>query len=151
VGKEVDVVAALVPAQAGTSYKLDWGDGSPVEMISDSASHHYTKAKLYKVSASAIVGDSELNHEIVLNVTPSIVPPLVAGMLALLGACAFAGTPHLFRPTVTMVGRLGTPGVPEMRLLTRKPYASLSFVPGVKPAEERFSFLKRRKSGSEQS
>jgi hypothetical protein len=115
--------------------------------------HHYAKAKLYKVSASAVVGNNELNHEIMLDVTPSIVPPLVAGMLALLGACAIAGRPlHLPQPKLSMVPRWGAPGVPEMRLLSREPYASLSFVPGVRPAEERISFFKKiRKSRSEKS
>jgi hypothetical protein len=152
VGKDVIVVAALEPAQTGARYKLNWGDGSPVETVSDSGTHHYAKAKLYKVSASAVVGETELNHEIVLNVTPSIWPPLALGLLAMMAALVIAQIPPPIPAHLTMIPRLGTPGVPQMTLLGREPYASLSFEPGVKPAEERISFFKkRRKSRSEQS
>ena len=62
VGKDVVVVAALEPALAGASYRLNWGDGSAAETVSGSGqgTHHYAKAKLYKVSASTVVGTSRL-------------------------------------------------------------------------------------------
>lgn len=152
IGKDVLVVAALEPAQEGAIYKLNWGDGSPVETVSGFGAHHYTKAKLYKVSASAMVGNSELNHEIVLDVVPSISPPLVFGLLAMVGGLAFVGMHPPIAPHLTMIPRMGTPGVPQMTLLGREPYASLSFEPGVKPAEERISFFKRGpKSRSEKT
>jgi hypothetical protein len=136
---------------AGARYRLDWGDGSAVETVSGSGqgTHHYAKAKLYKVSASTVVGTSELNHEILVKVGP--VAPRIDWLLA-----ALAGLAALFLhfppvPKVTASVRWGAPGVPEMKLLSREPYLSLSFEPGVGPAEEDITFSKkRRKSGLEQ-
>jgi hypothetical protein len=151
VGKDVVVVAALEPALAGASYRLNWGDGSAVEMVSGSGqgTHHYAKAKLYKVSASTVVGTSELNHEILVNVGP-VVPRIDWLLAALAGLAAlFLHFPPV--PKVTASVRWGAPGVPEMKLLSREPYLSLSFEPGVGPAEEDITFSKkRRKSGLEQ-
>jgi len=60
VGRDVVVVAALEPPSlAGASYRLNWGDGSAVETVNESGTHRYAKAKLYKVSASTVVGRSE--------------------------------------------------------------------------------------------
>jgi hypothetical protein len=151
VGKDVVVVAALEPALAGASYRLNWGDGSAVETVSQlgQGTHHYAKAKLYKVSASTVVGTSELNHEILVKVGP--VAPRIDWLLA-----ALAGLAALFLhfppvPKLTASVRWGAPGVPEMKLLSREPYLSLSFEPGVGPAEEDITFAKkRRKSGLEQ-
>jgi hypothetical protein len=151
VGKDVVVVAALEPAQAGASYRLNWGDGSAPETVSKAATHHYAKAKQYKVSASAVVGDSELNHEIVLQVTAgrSMWPPIVGAMAALAGL-TFVRL-HTFGPKVSVAARWGTPDAPEMKLLSREPYASLSFEPGVGPAEESITFSDEgRESGLEQ-
>jgi hypothetical protein len=143
VGKDVVVVAALEPALSGASYRLNWGDGSPAETVSGSGqgTHHYAKAKLYKVSASTVVGDSHLNHEILLQVGP--VAPRIDWLLA-----ALAGLAALFLhfppvPKVTASFRWGAPGVPEMTLLNREPYLSLSFEPGVGPAEEDITFSKK--------
>jgi hypothetical protein len=152
VGREIEVVPSLEPARAGTSYRVDWGDGSAVEMVNESGKHHYAKAQLYKVSASTVVGRSKLNHEMLLQVGP--VPgrrfKFVVGLLAALTGVGFWGT-HLFVPKLSASFRWGAPGVPEMKLLSREPYASLSFEPGLRPAEGRISFFKkRRKSGSEQ-
>jgi hypothetical protein len=149
VGSDVVVVAALEPARDGASYRLNWGDGSPVEMVSGQGTHHYAKAKLYKVSASTVVDRSELNHEMLLQVKAA--PPRFDWLLAALAGLAamFLHFPSV--PKVTTSLRWGAPSVPEMKLLSREPYASLSFEPGVRPAEGRISFLKkRRKSGSEQ-
>ena len=143
VGKDVVVVAALEPALSGASYRLNWGDGSPAETVSGSGqgTHHYAKAKLYKVSASTVVGDSHLNHEILLQVGP--VAPRIDWLLA-----ALAGLAALFLhfppvPKVTASFRWGAPGVPQMTLLNREPYLSLSFEPGVGPAEEDITFSKK--------
>ena len=114
-----------------------------------SGTHRYAKAKLYKVSASTVVGDSHLNHEILLQVGP-VMWPRVVGLMALLAGLAFGGM-HLLVPKLTASPRWGEPGVPEMTLLNREPYLSLSFEPGVGPAEEDITFSKkRRKSGLEQ-
>ena len=141
VGRDVVVVAALEPSQTGASYRLNWGDGSAVETVSDSGTHRYAKAKLYKVSASTVVGDSHLNHEILLQVAP-VMWPRVVGLMALLAAGAF-GAMHLFVPKLTASSRWGAPGVSEMTLLNREPYLSLSFEPGVRPAEEDITFSKK--------
>jgi hypothetical protein len=141
VGRDVVVVAALEPSQTGASYRLNWGDGSAVETVSDSGTHRYAKAKMYKVSASTVVGDSRLNHEILLQVAPVIWPRVVV-LMALLAAVAF-GAMHLFVPKLTASARWGAPGVPEMTLLNREPYLSLSFEPGVRPAEEDITFSKK--------
>ena len=151
VGKDVVVVAALEPSRAGASYRLNWGDGSPVEIVDESGrgTHRYAKAKPYTVSASAVVDDRELNHEVLVKVGP--VAPRIDWMLA-----ALAGLAALFLhfppvPKLTASCRWGAPGVPEMKLLSREPYLSLSFEPGVGPAEGDISFAKkRRKSGLEQ-
>ena len=145
------MVAALEPLQAGASYRLNWGDGSPVDMVNDSGvgRHRYAKAKMYTVSASTAVAGSELHREILLQVGPFW--PRYDWLLA-----ALAGLAALFLhfppvPKLTAVPRWGEPGVPEMTLLNREPYLSLSFEPGVGPAEEDITFAKkRRKSGLEQ-
>jgi hypothetical protein len=141
VGKDVVVVAALAPSQAGTSYLLNWGDGSAVETVSEAGTHRYAKAKLYKVSASTVVGESHLNREILLQVGP-VMWPRVAGLMAMLAGLAF-GTMHLLLPKVTASLRWGAAEVPQMRLLSREPYLSLSFEPGVGPAEEDITFSKK--------
>jgi hypothetical protein len=141
VGKDVVVVAALEPAVAGASYRLNWGDGSPVETVSEGGTHRYAKAKLYKVSASTVVGDSHLSHEVLLQVGP-VMWPRVAGLMALLAGLTF-GTMHLLAPKVTTSLRWGAPAVPQMTLLNREPYLSLSFEPGVGPAEEDITFSKK--------
>ena len=151
VGKDVVVVPALKPARAGAMYRLNWGDGS-VETVSGESSHHYAKAIVYKVSASTVVDKSELNHEVLVDVGP--VPgaklKLLAMLMAALAGVGFWGM-HLYVPKLSASFRWGAPSVPEMKLLGREPYASLSFEPGVRPAEGRISFFKkRRKSGSEQ-
>jgi len=151
VGKDVAVVAALEPSRAGASYRVNWGDGSAVETLNESGmgTHRYAKAKRYTVSASTMVGDRELNHEILVQVGP--VAPRIDWLLA-----ALAGLAALFLhfppvPKLTASCRWGAPGVPEMTLLNREPYTSLSFEPGVRPAEEHITFSKtRRKSGLEQ-
>jgi hypothetical protein len=141
VGRDVVVVAALEPLQAGASYRLNWGDGSAVETVSDSGTHRYAKAKLYKVSASTVVGTSELNHEILLRVGPVVSSriDLLMAVLAGLAACSLIG----FVPKLSATFRWGAPGVPEMTLLNREPYISLSFEPGVGPAEEDITFAKK--------
>jgi hypothetical protein len=141
VGRDVVVVAALEPARAGASYRLNWGDGSAVETVSDSGTHRYAKAKLYKVSASTVVGTSELNHEILLQVGPVVSSriDLLMAVLAGLAACSLIG----FVPKLSATFRWGAPGVPEMKLLNREPYLSLSFEPGVGPAEEEITFSKK--------
>jgi hypothetical protein len=148
VGKDVVVVAALEPLRAGASYRLNWGDGSPVETIDESGrgTHRYAKAKPYTVSASAVVGDRELNHEVLVqvgSVGPAPFWPRYDWLLA-----ALAGMAALFLhfppvPKLTASCRWGAPGVPEMTLLNRDPYTSLSFVPGVKPSEESITFSKK--------
>jgi hypothetical protein len=151
VGKDVVVAAALEPSKAGTNYRLNWGDGSPVETVDDSGrgTHRYAKAKPYTVSASAVVDDRELNHEVLVKVGPAA--PRIDWLLA-----ALAGLAALFLhfppvPKLTASCRWGAPGVPEMKLLSREPYLSLSFEPGVGPAEGDITFAKkRRKSGLEQ-
>jgi hypothetical protein len=156
VGKDVVVAAALEPSHAGATYRLNWGDGSPVETVNASGvgTHRYAKAKPYTVSASAVVGDKELNHEVLVKVG-SVGPfwprydwlvAALAGLAAL--ALQFPSVPV---PKLTASPRWGAPGVPEMTLLNREPYLSLSFEPGVRPAEEDITFAKkRRKSGLEQ-
>ena len=142
VGRDVVVVAALEPPTlAGASYRLNWGDGSAVETVSESGTHRYAKAKLYKVSASTVVGTSELNHEILLQVAPVVSPriDLLMAVLAGLAACSLIG----FVPKLSATFRWGAPGVPEMKLLSREPYMSLSFEPGVGPAEEDITFSKK--------
>ena len=141
VGKDVVVVAALDPSRGGASYRLNWGDGSAVESVSESGTHRYAKAKLYKVSASTVVGESHLNHEILLQVGP-VMWPRIAGLMALLAGLTF-GTMHLLVPKVTASFRWGAPEVPQMTLLNREPYLSLSFEPGVGPAEEDITFSKK--------
>jgi hypothetical protein len=151
VGRDVVVVAALEPLHVGASYRLNWGDGSPVETVNESGrgTHRYAKAKPYTVSASAVVNDRELNHEVLVKVGP--VAPRIDWLLA-----ALAGMAALFLhfppvPKLTASCRWGAPGVPEMTLLNREPYLSLSFEPGARPAEENITFAKkRRKSGLEQ-
>jgi hypothetical protein len=151
VGRDVVVMAALEPSKAGTNYRLSWGDGSPVETVNASGrgTHRYAKAKPYTVSASAVVNDRELNHEVQVQVRA--VAPRIDWLLA-----ALAGLAALFLhfppvPKLTACCRWGAPGVPEMKLLGREPYLSLSFEPGVGPAEEDITFAKkRRKSGLEQ-
>jgi hypothetical protein len=152
VGRDVVVMAALEPSQAGASYRLNWGDGSAMATVSETGTHRYAKAKLYKVSASTVVGTSELNHEILLEVKPA--RPGISRFAWLLAA--LAGVAALFLhfpapPKLTAAYRWGEPGVPEMKLLSREPYLSLSFEPGVGPAQEDITFSKkRRKSGLEQ-
>jgi hypothetical protein len=153
-GKDVTVVAALEPSQAGASYRLNWGDGSPVETVNESGvgRHRYAKGKMYKVSASTVVAGRELNHEILLRVGP-VGPfwPRYDWLLAALAGLAALFLPVPPVPTLTAIPRWGAPGVPEMTLLNREPYLSLSFEPGVGPAEEDITFAKkRRKSGLEQ-
>jgi hypothetical protein len=142
VGRDVVVAAALEPSQAGASYRLNWGDGSAMETVSGAGTHRYAKAKMYKVSASTAVGDSHLNHEILLQVGP-VVWPRVVGLMAVLAAGLAFGGMHLFVPKLTASARWGAPGVPEMTLLNREPYMSLSFEPGVGPAEEDITFSKK--------
>jgi hypothetical protein len=143
VGKDVVVLAALEPSHAGASYRLNWGDGSPVETVSDSGkgTHRYAKAKLYTVSARTVVGDRELNHEVLLQVAP-VVPRIDWLLAALAGLAAlFLHFPPV--PKLTASYRWGAPGVPEMKLLSSEPYLSLSFEPGVGPAEEDITFSKK--------
>jgi hypothetical protein len=143
VGKDVVVVAGLEPSQAGASYRVNWGDGSAVETVSESGlgTHRYGKAKLYKVSASTVVGDSHLNHEILLQVGP--VAPRIDWMLAALAGLAALFLHFFLPPNFTAIPRWGAPGVPQMTLLNREPYLSLSFEPGVGPAEEDITFSKK--------
>jgi hypothetical protein len=157
VGKDVVVVAALEPLHAGASYRLNWGDGSPLEMVDESGkgTHRYAKAKPYMVSASTVVADRELNHEVLLQVGPvgPFWPRYDWVLAALAGLAALAlHFPSVPVPKLTASPRWGAPGVPEMTLLNREPYLSLSFEPGVGPAEEDITFAKkkRRKSGLEQ-
>jgi hypothetical protein len=150
VGKDVVVEPMLEPSEAGAIYRLNWGDGSRVETVSGSGTvtHRYAKAEVYKVSASTVVRGRELNHEILVQVGP-VMPPSVDLLLAALAGLG-AWLLH-FPPKLTTRFRWGTPGVPEMKLLSREPYLSLSFEPGVRPPKEDISFAKkRRKSGSEQ-
>jgi len=146
-GKEVVVEATLTPQSDGATYELDWGDGSAMETerAPGVAEHRYTTAKTYTVSASTYVDGSHLYHQILLQVAP--VWPRVMSALALVGALPFLGW-HLVRLLLSASFRVGAPGVPEMRLLSREPYVSLSFEPGVRPAEERITFPGlRRKTG----
>jgi hypothetical protein len=150
VGKDVVVVAALEPLLPGASYRLNWGDGSAVEAVSGSGTHRYAKAKMYKVSATTVVGSSELNHEILLKVGP-VISPAIDGLMAMLAGLGVLMFHVSSAPKFSVSFRKGTPGVPEIKLLTREPYASWSFEPGMRPTEERITFFKkRRKSGSEQ-
>ena len=147
-GKEVVVEATLTPQSDGATYQLDWGDGSAMETVRAPglAEHRYTTAKTYTVSASTYVDGSHLYRQILLQVAP-VVWPRVMSALAFVGALPFLGW-HLVRLLLSASFRVGAPGVPEMRLLSREPYVSLSFEPGVRPAEERITFPGlRRKSG----
>jgi hypothetical protein len=146
-GKEVVVEATLTPQSDGATYQLDWGDGSAMETVRapGRAEHRYMTAKTYTVSASTYVDGSHLYHQILLQVAP--VWPRVMRALALLGGLPFLGW-HLVRLLLSASFRVGAPGVPEMRLLSREPYVSLSFEPGVRAAEERITFPGlRRKTG----
>ncbi|HWW96574.1 MAG TPA: hypothetical protein VNY74_02715 [Edaphobacter sp.] len=153
VGKDVVVVAALEPSHPGASYRLNWGDGSAVETVDGSGkgTHRYAKAKPYTVSASTVVAGRELNHEVLLQV--GLFWPRYDWLLAALAGLAALALhfPSVPVPKLTASPRWGSPGVPEMTLLNREPYLSLSFEPGVGPAEEDITFAKkRRKSGLEQ-
>jgi hypothetical protein len=143
VGRDVVVVAGLEPSQGGASYRVDWGDGSAVETVSESGqgTHRYVKAKLYKVSASTVVGESHLNREILLQVGP--VAPRIDWLLAALAGLAALFLHFPAAPKLTASARWGAPGVPQMTLLNREPYLSLSFEPGVGPAEEDITFSKK--------
>ncbi len=156
VGKDVVVEAALVPQELGTTYQLNWGDGSAAETVSAPGwgVHRYPAAKMYTVSASTVVGGSHLYHEIPLDVRrPVAIWYRIAGLMAALAGLSF-WVSHLLVPKLSASVRWGAPGVPEMKLLGREPYLSLSFEPGVGPAEEDITFSKfpkgRRKSGLEQ-
>jgi hypothetical protein len=149
VGKDVVVLAALEPSRGGASYRLNWGDGSAVETVSESGegTHRYAKAMLYKVSASTVVGRRELNHEMLLQVGP-VAPriPRIPRIDWLLAALAGLAALFLHFPPVPKLSasfRWGAPGVPEMTLLNREPYLSLSFEPGVGPTEEDITFSKK--------
>ena len=147
-GKEVVVEATLTPQSDGATYQLDWGDGSAMETVRAPglAEHRYTTAKTYTVSASTYVDGSHLYHQIALQVAP-VVWPRVMSALAFVGGLPFLGW-HLVRLLLSAGFRVGAPGVPEMRLLGREPYVSLSFEPGVRAAEERITFPGlRRKTG----
>jgi PKD domain len=143
VGKRVVVTAALNPSHAGTSYQLNWGDGSAVETVSDSATHRYAKAKTYTVLARTTTVDKlQLNHEIVLHVQP-VIWPRVTVLLASMAGLGLLSLPMLVN--VTTGCRWDTP---KMTFVDKQPYVSLSFVPDVGPAEERITFLKtKRRSG----
>ena len=146
--KEVVVEATLTPQSDGATYQLDWGDGSAMETVRAPglAEHRYTTAKTYTVSASTYVDGSHLYHQIALQVAP-VVWPRVMSALAFVGGLPFLGW-HLVRLLLSASFRVGAPGVPEMRLLGREPYVSLSFEPGVRPAEGRITFPGlRRKTG----
>ncbi|WP_433969410.1 hypothetical protein [Tunturiibacter gelidiferens] len=141
-GGKIVVVPALTPSQEGTSYQLDWGDGSAKETVSESGTHRYAKPKLYKVSARARVGNSEFNREILLQVGPAIWPR-VAVLLTTIAGVGLFGLHTLLKVTTGCRW-----DVPKMKLLGRETYVSLSFVPAVGPAEERITFSKkRRRSG----
>ncbi|WP_216843072.1 hypothetical protein [Granulicella sp. S190] len=140
VGRKVVVTPTLTPSQPGTSYQLNWGDGSAIETVTGAGTHHYAKAKLYKVSARTKVENRVLNHEILLQVGPVLWPRIIISLAALSGLGFWLLHPVL---KVTASYRWGAPGVPEMKLLSRKPYFSLSFEPGYGPAEERITFLKK--------
>jgi hypothetical protein len=140
VGTTVVVTAKLNPPQAMKNYELNWGDGSPVETVSESATHRYTKANTYKVSARTIAGDKELNREIML---PVVVWPWVTVSLASVAGVGFLSLHMLVNLTTGC--RWDTP---KMTFVGRQPYVSLSFVPDVGPAEERITILdKKRRSG----
>lgn len=142
VGRKIVVVPALTPSHAGTSYQLNWGDGSAMETVTDSGTHRYAKPKLYKVSARAVVGTSELNREILLQVGP-VVPPWVAVLLTTIAGVGLWGMHTLVKVTTGCRW-----DVPKMKLLGRETYVSLSFVSDMGPAEERITFSKkRRRSG----
>ena len=142
-GKQVVVTAALNPSHAGTSYQLNWGDGSAVETVSDSATHRYAKAKTYTVSARTTTVDKmQLNHEIVLQVQP-VIWPRVTVMLA-----SVAGLGLLSLPMLVNVSTGCRWDVPKVTVVGPQPHVSLSFVPDVGAAEERITFLKtKRRSG----
>jgi hypothetical protein len=145
VGRKISVVPALTPSQAGTSYELDWGDGSAKETVTESGTHLYAKPKLYKVSAQAKVGNDELHREILLQVGP-VDPgiwPRFAVLLTTIAGVGLWGMHTLLKVTTGCRW-----DVPKMKLLGRETYVSLSFVPDVGPAEERITFSKkRRRSG----
>jgi hypothetical protein len=142
VGKQVVVEAALNPSHAGTSYQLNWGDGSAVETVRNSATHRYAKAKMYKVSARTVVDNRQLNREILLQVGPAILTPVIV-MLASLAGLGLLSLHMLVN--VTTGCRWDTP---KMTFVGQQPYVSLSFVPDVGPAEESITLLKtKRRSG----
>ena len=141
VGTTVVVTAKLDPSQNQTSYKLDWGDGSPVETISKSATHRYTKTNTYKVWARTTTADGEeLNREIML---PVVVWPWVTVSLASVAGVGFLSLHMLVNLTTGCRW-----DAPKMTFVGKQPYVSLSFVPDVGPAEERITILnKSRRSG----
>lgn len=147
-GKEVVVEAALTPQPDGVTYQLDWGDGSALESVRAPglAGHRYAAAKTYTVSASTNVDGSHLYHQILLQVAP-VVWPRVLSALALAGMLPFLGW-HLAKLLLSATFRAGAPGVPEIRLLGKEPYVSLSFEPSAGPAEGRITFTRlRQKTG----
>ncbi len=147
-GKEVVVEAALTPQQDGVTYQLDWGDGSALESVRAPglAEHRYPAAKTYTVSASTYVDGSYLHRKISLQVAPVLWPRVVSA-LALVGGLPFLGW-HLAKLLLSATFRVGAPGVPEIRLLGKEPYVSLSFESGMGPAEERITFARlRQKTG----
>ncbi len=141
VGTTVVVTAELIPSRDGTSYELNWGDGSPWETVSKSATHRYTKTNTYKVSARTRIADGkELNREIML---PVVVWPWVTVSLASVAGVGFLSLHMLVNLTTGC--RWDTP---KMTFVGKQPYVSLSFVPDVGPAEERITILdKSRRSG----
>lgn len=75
------------------------------------------------------------------------ISPRVVTVLALLGGLPFLGW-HLANLLLSATFRVGAPGVPEIRLLGKEPYVSLSFEPGVGLAEGRITFPRlRQKTG----
>lgn len=146
-GKDVVVEAALIPQELGTTYQLNWGDGSAAETVSAPGwgVHRYPAAKMYTVSASTVVGGSHLYHEIPLDVRrPVAIWYRIAGLMAALAGLSF-WVSHLLVPKLSASARWGAPAVPEMKLLSREPYLSLSFEPGVGPTEEDITFSKKRR------
>jgi hypothetical protein len=141
-GKKVVVVAELSPSQDGASYQLNWGDGSAVETVSKSSTHRYQKAKMYKVSARTVVGGSQLNREILLQVGP-LIWPRVTVLLASVAGMGLLSLHMLLNVTTGCRW-----DVSKLTFVGKQPYVSLSFVPDVGPAEQRITFLKtKRRSG----
>ena len=121
VGKDVVVEAALLPQELGTTYQLNWGDGSAAETVSAPGwgVHRYPAAKMYTVSASTVVGGSHLYHEIPLDVRrPVAIWYRIAGLMAALAGLSF-WVSHLIVPKLSASVRWGAPGVPEMKLLSQ--------------------------------